>query len=94
MSKSVEWRKECDRLGLFQTRMPRFSQVFFYDFEGQEVAQESGQSRNGRVVSCRAAEAYIKSSVQLESSCGISDMWYRYVELNAGKFGGQNSGVL
>jgi len=46
------------------------------------------------VVSRRAAEAYIKTGVRLESSCGISDVWYRYVELNSAKFGGGDSGVL
>ena len=28
------------------------------------------------------AEAYIQSKVRLESSCGISDVWYNYVESN------------
>ena len=85
----MEFKNECEGLGLFQMRMPRFSQI--YNFGEREVLQELGQSRTGRVVSCHAAEAYVKSGVHLESSCGISDVWYRYVELNAAKFGGLDS---
>lgn len=33
-------------------------------------------------VSRRAAEAYARSEARLESSCGISDVWYNYVESN------------
>jgi hypothetical protein len=71
--------------------MPRFSQMFFYEFEEWEVTKGLGQSKNGSVVSRRGAGAYVRSGVRLESSCGISDVWYRYVELNAGRFKGQNS---
>ena len=46
------------------------------------------------MVSRHAAEAYIKTGIQLESSCGISNVWYQYVELNTAKFGGGDSRVL
>ena len=46
------------------------------------------------MVSHYAAEAYIKTSIQLESSCGISDVWYWYVELNVAKFRGGDFGAL
>jgi len=65
--------------------------MFFYDFGEQEVLQELGRLRTGSMVSCCAAEAYVKSSVHLESSYGISNVWYRYVGLNTAKFGGQDS---
>ena len=66
--------------------MPRFSQVFFYDFDKREFEEGSGQSKMGNVASRLGAEAYIKTGVRLESSCGISDVWHRYVELNAARF--------
>jgi hypothetical protein len=69
--------EECESLGLFATRMPRFSQVFFYDFSDREVRDNLGQ---GPTASLRAAEAYLSSGVRLESTCGISDIWYHYVE--------------
>ena len=37
-------------------------------------------------MSRRATEAYFRSGVQLESSCGMSDIWYNYVESNAKLF--------
>jgi len=55
----MEFKTEYDRLGLFQTRMPRFSQMFFYNFGEREVVQELGQLRIGSVVSHRAIEAYV-----------------------------------
>lgn len=30
----------------------------------------------------RGAEAYLRSGIRLESKCGISDVWYHYVETN------------
>jgi hypothetical protein len=66
--------------------MPRFSQVFFHSFDRREVENGLGQSRTGGVVSRRAAEAYVQSGARLESLCGISDVWYHYVELNAKRF--------
>ena len=65
--------------------MPRFSQLFFYDFHRSEVAGAGGQEAGG-AVSRRAAEAYLKSGVRLESTCGISDVWYWYVESNRDLF--------
>jgi len=85
-SKSTGFKKECERLGLFRTRMPGFSQVFFYNFDSLEFKEGSGQSRMGSVVSRLAGEAYVQSGVWLESSCGISDVWYQYVESNTGQF--------
>jgi len=61
--------------------MPRFTQVYFYDFTDKEAQQEVGQPSSGSV-SRRAAEAYLRSGVRLESSCGISGIWYSYVEKN------------
>jgi hypothetical protein len=66
--------------------LPGFSQLFFYDFSEPEVEQRQGQSGTGGVVSRRAAKAYILSGVRLESSSGISDVWYSYVEHNAHLF--------
>lgn len=77
--------KECETLGLLTTRMPRFSQLFFHDFEGWEVHEAKGQDLGGSV-SRRAAEAYLRSGVRLQSTCGISDIWYWYVESNRDLF--------
>ena len=85
-SKSTGFIRECERLGLFQTRMPRFSQVFFHNFNSRGFKEGSGQSRMGSIVSRLAGEAYVLSGARLESLCGISDVWYRYVESNAGQF--------
>jgi len=53
------FKNKCDGLGLFQTRMPRFSQIFFYNFEEREVVQELGQLRTGSMVSHCAIGAYV-----------------------------------
>ena len=82
--KPTEFKEECAALGLFETRLPRFSQFFFYDFTDWELPL--GQSESGGAVSRRAAEAYLRSGVRLESSCGMSDIWYNYVESNAKLF--------
>lgn len=82
-----KFKDECERLGLFQTKMPRFSQLFFHEFSDAETFTRSGQTTApGSATPIRAARAYLKSRKRLESSCGISDIWYRYVELNAGIF--------
>lgn len=72
--------EECDRLGLFTTRMPRFTQLFFYNFSEAEFMASKGQPEDTNVASWRAARAYLRSGVRLQSMCGISDVWYRYVE--------------
>lgn len=88
--KLVQSRDECEQLGLFRTRMPRFSQLFFYNFDQWEVERREGQSMAGGVVSKRGAEAYARSGARFESLCGISDIWYHYVESNLELFGGRN----
>lgn len=85
-AKSVQFKEECELLGLFQARLPGFSQLFFHSFTEQEVEWKQAQSEAGGVVSRRAAEAYLRSRVRLQSSCGISDLWYNYVESNATLF--------
>ena len=86
-AKPTGFLKESERLGLFQARLPGFSQLFFHNFSEREVMERQGQSNTGGVVSRRAAEAYLRSGVRLESSCGISNVWYSYVESNARLFG-------
>jgi hypothetical protein len=82
-----ELKAECEQLGLFQARMPRFSQIFFYDFSDLEVLREFRQNTHPEhPAPVRAAKAYLRSGRRLESSCGISDIWYRHVELNAKHF--------
>lgn len=61
--------------------MPRFSQLFFHDFSDEEILRQSGHAKNSSV-SRRAAEAYLRSGVRLQSKCGLSDVWYDYVEAN------------
>lgn len=76
---------ECERLGLFTTRLPQFSQLFFYNFHDSEIYANTGQlcpASDSR----RAAEAYIRSGTRLESTCGISEVWYLYVEKNLSLF--------
>ena len=77
--------KECESLGLFTTRMPRFKQLFFYNFAEGEIWRCMGQATTSSS-SRRAAEAYLRSGVRLESTCGISDAWYRYVETHQNLF--------
>lgn len=77
--------EECHALGLFQTRLPRFSQLFFHNFSQSEEALRFGQSLT-HSVSRRAAISYLKSGVRLESKCGISDVWFEYVEAHRGIF--------
>ena len=44
--------------------------------------------------SLRAAKAYLLSGVRLESTCGVSDTWYRYVESCQALYGDGNTPVL
>lgn len=71
--------RSCERLGLFQTRMPRFKQLFFHEFHEHEVVLQIGQSLTS-LCSRRAAQDYLASGARLESKCGLSDVWYHYVE--------------
>ena len=71
--------KDCKSLGLFKTRMPRFRQLFFYNFHRHEFVLNMGQGICS-TSSARAAKAYLRSGVQLGSKCGLSDVWYHYVE--------------
>ena len=73
--------EECESLGLFTTRMPRFLQLFFYKFSDWEILIELGQPTTSSS-SRRAAEAYLLSGNRPQSACGISDVWYHYVENN------------
>ena len=71
---------------MFKTRHPRFSQLFFYDFTDAELigdASEGFPSSAHR----RAAESYISSGSKILSSCGFSEVWYEYLELNRGLLG-------
>lgn len=80
-------KDKCEQLGLFQARMPRFSQLFFYEFTDQEMLAQVGQDvEGGFSAPVRAARAYLQSGMRLESTCGISDIWYRHVQLNAKMF--------
>lgn len=76
---SKESIEECERLGLFRTRLPRFTQLYFYDFQDHEVKLQFGQSLTS-TSSSRAGKAYLLSGTRLESKCGLSDVWYSYVE--------------
>ncbi|KAF9778846.1 hypothetical protein BJ322DRAFT_1024725 [Thelephora terrestris] len=66
----------------FFTRLPRFTQLFFHDFEEHELTLSSGQSLTS-TSSQRAARAYLLSGIRLESKCGLSDAWYSYVEAHS-----------
>ena len=82
-----ELKAECEQLGLFRAALPRFSQVFFYEFDNKEIIAEVGQSMESKSPApVRAARAYLQSGRRFQSSCGISDIWYHHVESNAGKF--------
>jgi len=72
--------EECGNLGLFETKMPRFSQLFFYDFSVEEICEKEGQLAGGRLLLRRAAAAQGNSNVRLESKSGISEVWYRCLE--------------
>lgn len=71
--------EECESLGLFTTRMPRFQQLFFYQPTTHELGIGLRQDLPCEL-SRRAAKAYLVSGNRLRSACGISDVWYRYVE--------------
>ena len=92
--KSIEFKKECTALGLFEARLPQFSQLFFHNFTDSETELLLGQSETGGQVAHRAAEAYLRSGVRLESSCGMSDIWYDYVESNAKLFRSPSSAAV
>jgi hypothetical protein len=76
---SDSFAQEFERLGLFKTRVPRFTQLFFHDFYKHEVTMQIGQSFTP-AVSRRAAKAFPASGARLYSKCGLSDVWYYYVE--------------
>jgi hypothetical protein len=73
--------KECHKLALFDTRLPQFSQLFFHDFSAGEIAARSGQISLS-TASLHAAKGYLKSWITLESTCGISSIWYNYVQVH------------
>lgn len=70
--------RECEDLGLFTARMPRFSQLFFYQFSELEEANCLGQPLSSPPCQ-RAAEAFLRSRVRLESTCGVSNVWYSFL---------------
>ena len=79
--------QECTGLGLFTTRMPRFSQLFFYHFNREQLALGLGQYvsiHNSNFF--RSGRAYLKSGHRLESKCGLSVVWYDYVEARQDDF--------
>lgn len=86
----TEFKIECDLAGLFRAREPQFSQLFFHDFYAQELEKMVGQ-RQGSTVSRRGAQAFLKSGVRPESTCGLSNVWYEYVRRNRALF--ERSGV-
>jgi hypothetical protein len=65
--------------------------MFFYDFSDEEIAANKGQLVSAST-SRRAAEAYLRSGVRLQSTCGISDVWYDYVESSRHLFEGTPPG--
>ena len=71
--------EECERLGLWKTRAPRFTQLFFYNFFEHEATLGLGQA-SSLAASRRAAKTYLTSGARLESKCGLSDVWFHYVE--------------
>jgi hypothetical protein len=81
----AEFKLECDLAGLFSARGPQFSQLFFHNFQGQELEKMVGQ-RQGSTVSHRGAQAFLKSGVRPESTCGLSNVWYEYVRRNRALF--------
>ena len=78
-------QQECERLGLYKARTPRFSQLFFYNFDDGEVATRAGQLLTIKA-SQRGAKAFFRSGARLESKCGISDVWYSYLSQNRALF--------
>ena len=85
----TEFKIECDLAGLFHAREPQFSQLFFHDFYAQELEKMVGQ-RQGSTVSRRGAQAFLKSGVRPESTCGLSNVWYEYVRRNRALFEGSD----
>ena len=85
----TEFKIECDLAGLFRAREPQFSQLFFHDFYAQELEKMVGQ-RQGSTVSRRGAQAFLKSGVRPESTCGLSNVWYEYVRRNRALFEGSD----
>ena len=76
--------QECGALGLFQTRMPRFPQLFFYDFPENEVAGKQGQSPLGPSATQWLSMGHLTSHPRLESKSGMSDVLYLHLEGTAG----------
>ena len=78
--------EQCETLGLFTTRLPAFKQLFFYEFNELEKQSHSDQPASSSSSGRRAAEAYLISGIRFESLCGISGVWYRYVESHQSLF--------
>ena len=84
VDKPSSFLQECEALGLFQTRMPRFPQLFFYDFPEAEVAGKQGQSPLGPSATQWLAMGRLISHTRLESKSGLSDVLYLYLEGTVG----------
>jgi len=50
--KSLEFREECEGLGLFEARMPQLPQLFFHNFTNIETKERCGQTETGNRVFC------------------------------------------
>lgn len=53
--------------------------MFFHEFSDSEVEEHTSQAIT-RSASVRGAKAYLSSGIRLESKCGISEVWYWYLE--------------
>ena len=80
--------EECNKLGLFNTRIPRFSQLFFYNFTEDEISQRTGQPS---CLSCCSgtARSYLCSEKRLYSKCGISEILFNYMWNNQNLYNGE-----
>ena len=79
-----EFLQECEALGLFQTRMPRFPQLFFLNFSETGVIGKEGQSPLGPSATQWGCMDWLISQPRLESKCGMSDVLYLHLERVAG----------
>lgn len=72
--------RECEALGLFQARMPRFPQLFFYQISQAEVAEKQGQLPLGPSATQWSSMGWLASHPRLESKSGVSDVLYWQLE--------------
>jgi hypothetical protein len=79
-SKPSWFLRECEALGLFQTRMPRFPQLFFYNCSEAEVIGKQGQAPLGPSAMQWSSMGWLASHPRLESKSGVSDVLYQQLE--------------